>query len=82
MRILIVDDEDVALNSVKRLLKWRGIRSVDVCNSGKEAIIRIRETDFDIVLLELLMPEVDGLQVLEATKHWHIIFQLLENHLV
>lgn len=68
MRILIVDDEDVALNSVKRLLKWRGIRSVDVCNSGKEAIIRIRETDFDIVLLDLLMPEVDGLQVLEATK--------------
>lgn len=68
MRVLIVDDEEVALNSVKRLLKWRGIRSVDICGNGKEAINRIRENDYDIVLLDLLMPEVDGLQVLEATK--------------
>jgi DNA-binding NtrC family response regulator len=68
MRILIVDDEEVALSSVKRLLKWRGIRNVDTCNSGKDAIAKIRETDFDIVLLDLLMPEVDGLQVLESTR--------------
>lgn len=68
MRILIVDDEEVALNSIKRLLKWRGIRNVDICSSGKEAITRIRETDYDIVLLDLLMPEIDGLQVLESAK--------------
>jgi len=68
MRILIVDDEEIALNSVKRLLKWRGIRSVDVCNNGRNAISRIKETDFDIVLLDLLMPETDGMQVLESTK--------------
>ena len=68
MRILIVDDEEVALNSIKRLLKWRGIRNVDTCVSGKDAIAKIRETDFDIVLLDLLMPDTDGLQVLESTK--------------
>jgi DNA-binding NtrC family response regulator len=68
MRILIVDDEEVALNSIKRLLKWRGIRNVDTCSSGKEAIVKIKETDFDIVLLDLLMPEIDGLQILESTK--------------
>jgi two-component system NtrC family response regulator/two-component system response regulator AtoC len=68
MRILIVDDEEVALNSIKRLLKWRGIRNVDICNNGKDAIARIKETDFDIVLLDLLMPEIDGLQILESTK--------------
>jgi two-component system, NtrC family, response regulator AtoC len=68
MRILIVDDEEVALNSIKRLLKWRGIRNVDICSNGKDAIAKIRETDFDIVLLDLLMPEIDGLQVLESTK--------------
>lgn len=68
MRILIVDDEEVALNSIKRLLKWRGIRNVDICVSGKDAIAKIRETDYDIVLLDLLMPEIDGLQVLESTK--------------
>ena len=68
MRILIVDDEEVALNSVKRLLKWRGIRNVDICNNGRDAITKIKETDFDIVLLDLLMPEVDGLQVLESAR--------------
>jgi DNA-binding NtrC family response regulator len=68
MRILIVDDEEVARNSVRRLLKWRGIRNVETCGSGKEAVSKIKETDFDIVLLDLLMPEIDGMQVLEATK--------------
>lgn len=68
MRILIVDDEEVALNSIKRLLKWRGIRSVDTCSVGKDAIAKIKEKDFDIVLLDLLMPEIDGLQILESTK--------------
>ena len=68
MRILIVDDEEVALNSIKRLLKWRGIRNVDICACGRDAIAKIKETDFDIVLLDLLMPEIDGLQVLESTK--------------
>ena len=79
MRILIVDDEEVSLNSVKRLLKWRGIRNVDTCDNGRDAIERIRETDFDIVLLDLLMPEVDGLQVLESTRPYrpHTEFVIL-----
>jgi len=68
MRILIVDDEEVTLNSIKRLLKWRGIRNVDICDNGRDAITKIKETDFDIVLLDLLMPEVDGLQILESTR--------------
>ena len=68
MKILIVDDEAVALNSVKRLLKWRGIRNVEICDNGRDAIAKIKETDFDIVLLDLLMPEVDGLQVLESAR--------------
>jgi DNA-binding NtrC family response regulator len=68
MRILIVDDEEVSLTSVRRILKWRGIRNVEICDNGKEAIKRIKEEDFDIVLLDLLMPDVDGIQVLENTK--------------
>jgi DNA-binding NtrC family response regulator len=70
MRILIVDDEEVALNSIKRLLKWRGIRNVDTCSNGRDAIAKIKETDFDIVLLDLLMPDVDGLHVLEAVRSY------------
>ncbi len=68
MRILIVDDEELALTSVRRLLQWRGLKDVDICDNGRDAIRRIKETDYDVVLLDLLMPEVDGLQVLEAAK--------------
>ncbi len=68
MRILIVDDEVVALNSVRRLLKRRGLSNVEICDSGMDAISRIKNKDFDIVLLDLLMPEMDGLQVLKSTK--------------
>ncbi len=68
MKILVIDDEEIALSSVRRILEWRGFKQVDVCNSGRDAIRLIRDNDYDIVLLDLLMPEVDGLQVLEATK--------------
>jgi len=68
MKILIVDDEDISLKSVRRILKWRGINDVEICDNGRDAIKRIKESDFDIVLLDLLMPDVDGMQVLESTK--------------
>ena len=79
MKILIVDDEEISLSSVRRLLRWRGIRDVEICDNGREAIRKIRETEFDIVLLDLLMPDVDGLQVLESAKPYrpHTEFVIL-----
>lgn len=68
MRILAVDDEEISLSSIKRLLNWRGYRDVETCRGGAEAVRRLRMEDFDIVLLDLLMPEVDGLTVLETVK--------------
>ena len=68
MKILIVDDEEVSLTSVKRILKWHGLKNIEICDSGSEAIRKIRQENFDVVLLDLLMPEVDGMQVLESTK--------------
>ena len=68
MKILIVDDEEVSLSSVKRILKWRGIKNVEICDNGRDAVKKIRSGNFDIVLLDLLMPDVDGMQVLESTK--------------
>ena len=79
MKILIVDDEEITLSSVRRLLRWRGIRNVEICDNGKDAIRKIRETEFDVVLLDLLMPDVDGLQVLESAKPYrpHTEFVIL-----
>lgn len=68
MRILIVDDEPVTVSTLKRLLRRRGHRDVETCLNGNEAISKIKETDFDIVILDYLMPEIDGLKVLAETK--------------
>jgi DNA-binding NtrC family response regulator len=68
MRLLAVDDETVALASVRRLLKRRGISRVDTCDNGREAIEWIKKNSYDVVLLDLLMPEVDGLHVLKAAR--------------
>ncbi len=68
MDILIVDDEQIALTSVRRVLKRHGFSKVRLCSKGAEAIQLIKEHDYDLVLLDLLMPEVDGMQVLKAAK--------------
>ena len=68
MKILVVDDERVAADSIRLFLKRREVRDVATCTSGVEAIERIKNGDFDIVILDLLMPGIDGFQVLEATK--------------
>lgn len=68
MRILIVDDEIVALTSVRRLLKRKGYQDVDVCDNGKDAIARLRSKEYDVAIVDLLMPGIDGLQVIEAAK--------------
>ena len=46
MKILIVDDEEISLTSVRRILKWRGISNVEVCDNGKDAIKRIKEGEY------------------------------------
>lgn len=68
MKILIVDDEKIALSSLKRLLKFRGITDVTTCIDGNKSIEIIKKNNFDIVLLDILMPDIDGLQILKKTK--------------
>lgn len=68
MKILIVDDEQLALSSLQRLLRRRGYRKVETCDSAPAAADLIKKNGFDLVLLDLLMPEMDGLQILEAVK--------------
>lgn len=71
MKILIVDDEKEALTSVQRLLKRRGIRDVALCDNGAEAVELIDRNRFDVVLLDLIMPEMSGLEILEVAKPRH-----------
>lgn len=66
-RVLVVDDEPVVCQSVKRILEHRGFE-VHPIMSGKEALRQLESTPYDLVVLDLKMPDMDGYEVLQAIK--------------
>nr|WP_321469158.1 response regulator [uncultured Desulfobulbus sp.] len=67
--ILLVDDESVILDSLSRELKVaHPTFDIHVANSGAEAIDQINAQNLDLVVTDLLMPGLDGFQVLKAVK--------------
>ena len=69
-RILVVDDEDIVLMSCRRALAAKD-REVVTASSGTEALERIEREAFDVVLLDIMMPNVGGLEVLQRVKESH-----------
>ena len=65
--LLLVDDEQIILNTLSRELVDSGLE-VTLAASGEEAIARINNGCFDLVMTDLLMPGLDGFQVLKAVK--------------
>ena len=66
-RILIVDDDPVVLRSLKDLLSIRGFNA-DSAIGGQEAIVRLDNNEYDLVLLDLHMPYVNGHDVMTHIK--------------
>jgi signal transduction histidine kinase len=66
--ILIVDDEPSVCNSIKELLRDFDYE-IHTTNGGGEAIESLIKFNFDLILLDLLMPEVDGFQVMDYIAH-------------
>ena len=65
--ILIIDDEALPRTLLSTSLKEAGY-AVFEADSGKKALLMLRERPFDVVLLDLIMPEMDGFQVLRKMK--------------
>lgn len=73
--ILIVEDEDFLTQALKDNLIIEGY-AIDVAKNGEEAIERIEKKKPDLILLDILMPKVDGFYVLEKIKNnpkWKLI---------
>ena len=66
-KILIVDDEEKFLSYLSKRLK---MREYDVATSlsGEDALEKVREHDFDVVILDVLMPGMDGIEALREIK--------------
>lgn len=69
-RILVVDDDRVIREGLQRILKAEGY-VVETLNSGRQALDRLEEVDFDLIITDLKMPGMSGLEVLQAIKSEH-----------
>ena len=63
--LLIVDDNADNRYTLIRRLKRAGYTDIDSANDGLEALVKIEAKNFDLVLLDIMMPNMDGFQVLE-----------------
>ncbi|HEX8235803.1 MAG TPA: ATP-binding protein [Abditibacteriaceae bacterium] len=66
-RLLVVDDNEVNRDMLSRRLE-RQLHMVEVAQSGEHALAMLRDKAFDLVLLDILMPGMDGYSVLEQMK--------------
>ena len=62
MRILVVDDDPEIVSFLKRGLTFEGY-TVDTAGDGTEALAKIREREPDMVILDVMMPGIDGIEV-------------------
>jgi sigma-B regulation protein RsbU (phosphoserine phosphatase) len=67
-RILVVDDNDDNLYTLKLHLDLEGYTEIETARDGEEAIAQLKTGAFDLVLLDVMMPKVDGFQVLTWLK--------------
>ncbi|MBI3394904.1 MAG: EAL domain-containing protein [Spirochaetia bacterium] len=67
-RILVVDDQKANVELIERILAHEGYKNLMSTNSPDEGIRIARETDPDLLILDLMMPEVDGFAVMSALE--------------
>lgn len=67
-RILMVEDNDIAARQVKHLIEDEGIATVDVASGGEQALEYMKENTPDAIILDLMMPGVDGFAVLDRLR--------------
>ena len=68
-KALVVDDEKLIVKGIKFSLEQDGYE-VDVAYDGSEALKMAKEKEYDIVLLDVMLPEMDGMEVCQAIREF------------
>ena len=74
--ILLVDDETVFTTNMSRLLTSRGYQVTTVKN-GEEGLAALKEKPFDVMVLDLKMPVMDGITTLQEMKKLNLLTEVL-----
>ncbi len=67
MKVLIVDDEDMIRNVLKEYVEFEGNEAYEAAD-GMEAVRMCREGDFDVILMDVMMPRLDGFSAVKEIK--------------
>jgi len=68
LKILIVDDEERVRETFRDICNLSGHFEVDLAQSGQAAIERVAREQYDLVTLDLIMPDISGLEAIERIK--------------
>lgn len=71
-KILIIDDSPPIVNLIKEMVTLIG-HTVDTALSGPEGIDKLRQSDHELILLDIMMPEMNGWQVHEEVRRFSTI---------
>ena len=66
-KILVVDDEKLIVKGISFSLQADGME-VDAAYDGESALQKIREKSYDLVILDLMLPGMDGMEVCQAVR--------------
>jgi two-component system sensor histidine kinase/response regulator len=69
LSVLVAEDNAVNQKLARRLLEKRG-HTVVMAGNGKEAVERAKEQKFDVILMDVQMPEMDGCEAAQAIRTW------------
>ena len=79
LKVMIVDDEKLALSRLKRLLNENGVEDITAFDNPIEALKEITKTKFDVVFLDISMPNITGLEladsIIQIEPKTFIVFQ-------
>jgi len=64
MRVLIIEDEPRLAENIGRSLRESAGYAVDIANDGQEGLFMAESNDYDAILLDLMLPQMDGMQLL------------------
>lgn len=67
MRILVVEDEPLILNAICKILQDEGYET-DAVGNGNNALYYIKEESYDLVILDIMLPGMDGISVLQRAR--------------
>lgn len=68
IHVLLVDDESDFLTAYKRRLLWRDVK-VSVASCGQDALSMVDEQNFDVIVLDIMMPEMSGIETLKYLRN-------------